>query len=48
MIYRLWLRWVDAEGNWLLTLAEQKQQEQQCAERLAQKLQELGIDPNSI
>jgi len=39
------LRWFDGEGNWLLTPAEQQKQR---ADRLAQKLQELGIDPNSI
>ncbi|WP_066375076.1 MULTISPECIES: Uma2 family endonuclease [unclassified Anabaena] len=44
-IERLWLRWYDAEGNWLPTPAEQ---ESQRAERLAAKLKELGIDPNQV
>jgi hypothetical protein len=44
-ISRLWLRWYDADGNWLLTEAEA---ERQKARRLAQKLRELGIDPETI
>ncbi|MFP4134658.1 MAG: Uma2 family endonuclease [Halothece sp.] len=61
-IHRRWLRWFDAEGNWIPTLAEQREQERQRAEQqtelaqqerqradqLAQKLQELGIDPNDL
>ncbi|WP_256364384.1 hypothetical protein [Nostoc piscinale] len=41
----MWLRWYDADGNWIPTPVEQ---ESQRAERLAAKLQELGIDPNQI
>ncbi|MFN6572270.1 Uma2 family endonuclease [Dendronalium sp. ChiSLP03b] len=44
-IERLWLRWYDANGNWLPTLVEQ---ESQRAEKLAAKLQELGFDPNQL
>ncbi|MBD2453195.1 Uma2 family endonuclease [Nostoc sp. FACHB-87] len=44
-IERLWLRWYDADGNWIPTPVEQ---ESQRAERLAAKLRELGIDPNQI
>lgn len=54
-IDRLWLRWFDSEGNWIPTLAEQREQERERAEqereraeRLAQKLRELGIDPNDF
>jgi Uma2 family endonuclease len=54
-IYRRWLRWFDGEGNWIPTLAEQRdkerqraEQERQRADRLAQKLQALGIDPNDL
>ena len=36
-----WLRWTDGQGNLLLTGAER-------AEVLAEKLRELGIDPNKI
>jgi Uma2 family endonuclease len=39
---RLWLRWYGADGNWILTPAEQ---ERQRAERLAAQLRELGVDP---
>lgn len=59
-----WLRWCDAEGNWLLTDTEQerlaKEQErlakeqaqkqaieaQARAERLAEQLRELGVEPD--
>ena len=43
-----WLRWQDAEGNWILTASEQAEQAQQRAERLAKKLRELGIDPDQF
>jgi Uma2 family endonuclease len=36
-----WLRWWDAQGNLLLTGTER-------AERLAAKLRELGVDPDSL
>ena len=37
-ITRQWLRWYDAEGNWILTQAE----------RLAARLRSLGIDPDEV
>jgi len=40
-----WLRWCDENGNWLLTDTEKAQSK---AEKLAQKLKELGIDPENI
>jgi hypothetical protein len=40
------LRWCDAEGNPIATGAEGAEQERQRAERLAQRLRALGIDPN--
>ncbi|MEL7331532.1 MAG: Uma2 family endonuclease [Cyanobacteria bacterium J06560_2] len=40
-----WLRWCDAEGNWLLTDTEQAQAK---ADRLAEKLRALGVDPDQI
>ncbi len=68
-----WLRWCDAEGNWLLTDTEQEQAEKEQARaetqqaqaekqqaraeaqqaqaearRLAEKLRELGIDPDQV
>ena len=55
-IERLWLRWCDSQGNWILTEAEQErqraEQERQRAEQaesrlesLMQRLRESGIDP---
>ncbi|MEO1447584.1 MAG: hypothetical protein AAFV46_15375, partial [Cyanobacteria bacterium J06635_11] len=57
-----WLRWQDADNNWIPTEKEQAetaqqqaetaQQQaktaQQRAEKLAEKLKELGIDPEDI
>ncbi|WP_421657934.1 Uma2 family endonuclease [Leptothermofonsia sp. ETS-13] len=47
-IERLWLRWYDAEGNWILTDTEQLAQVEARAEKLAQKLKELRIDPDQV
>ncbi len=51
----VWLRWIDSEGNLLLTGKERAEQERQRAEQerqraevLAAKLRELGIDPDQI
>ncbi|MGQ4649818.1 Uma2 family endonuclease [Lyngbya aestuarii] len=50
-----WLRWWDLEGNLLLWSSEQAQQEhqraeqeRQRAEKLAAKLRELGVEPDSF
>ncbi len=50
-----WLRWWDEAGNLLLWSAEQAEQERQRAEQerqradaLAEKLRELGVDPDSV
>lgn len=50
-----WLRWWDGGGNLLLNGAERAEQEKQRAEqekqradRLAEKLKELGIDPDAL
>ena len=50
-----WLRWWNREGNLLLTGYEQLkqselllEQEQECSEKLAARLRELGIDPNHL
>ena len=47
-----WLRWWDAQGNLLLTAEERLEQErqekelaQQRAERLAEQLRALGVEP---
>lgn len=45
---REWLYWYDREGRKLLTPEELVQQERERAERLAQKLRELGINPEEI
>ncbi|MFZ0547369.1 MAG: Uma2 family endonuclease [Candidatus Promineifilaceae bacterium] len=41
----VWLRWVDEEGNLLLTGEEAAEQERQRAERLAAQLRALGVEP---
>ncbi len=46
-IPRLWLRWCDRVGQLIPTGAEGQVAERQRAERLAQKLRELGIDPDT-
>jgi Uma2 family endonuclease len=50
-----WLRWWDDAGNLLLTGDERAEQERQRAEqerqradRLAERLRQLGIDPNEV
>ncbi|MEM6425891.1 MAG: Uma2 family endonuclease [Cyanobacteria bacterium P01_D01_bin.128] len=50
-----WLRWWDSEGNLLLNGDERAKQEKQRAEqekqradRLAEKLRELGVDPDAV
>lgn len=45
---RLWLRWYDANGTWVLNRDEQADREHQRAERLAYRLRELGIDPEGV
>jgi Uma2 family endonuclease len=57
-IDRLWLRWYGPDGQWLLTDTELAQQqtelaqqqaasERQKAQKFAQKLRQLGIDPEA-
>jgi Uma2 family endonuclease len=45
---RLWLRWYDAQDDWIPTLDESLEQERQRAERLAEKLRQLGYDPEQL
>jgi Uma2 family endonuclease len=54
-IPHLWLRWFDADGNWIPTDAERAQeaglraeQESQRAERLAERLRQLGHNPDQV
>jgi hypothetical protein len=42
-----WLRWWDGSGNLLPWAVEQIEQEHQRAERLAEQLKALGIEPNT-
>ncbi len=44
----LWMRWYQESGNWIPTSAELAQQERQRADKLAERLRELGIDPEQI
>ena len=49
-IDRLWLRWYDVDGNWILTEAEQQRQRAESAEdqlqSLIRRLRESGIEPD--
>ncbi|MGB3266127.1 MAG: hypothetical protein WBA89_19470, partial [Microcoleus sp.] len=54
-VTREWLYWYDADGKRYFTPEEQvkqsaqrAQQESQRADRLAERLRELGIDPDNI
>jgi len=40
-----WLRWVDAETQWIPTGCERAEAERQHAERLAEQLRQLGVEP---
>ena len=42
---RSWLRWYRADGLWILTDGEAQKQR---ADRLAAKLRELGVAPDSV
>jgi len=43
----LWLRWYNTAG-WIPTLKEQAQQERQRADKLAEYLRSLGVDPDNL
>ncbi len=56
---RFCLRWYDADGSWLPTETEDERQqryeaqkiagqERSRADRLTERLKELGIDPNEV
>ncbi len=56
-IDRVWLRWYDAAGNWILTPEERERQqaeqvrqeverERRRVERLAEQLRSLGVEPD--
>ncbi|NEP17398.1 MAG: hypothetical protein F6J97_10905 [Leptolyngbya sp. SIO4C1] len=44
----LWLRWYDANQQWIPTAAERAEQEKQRADKLAVRLRELGVDPDRL
>lgn len=43
-----WVRFYRADGTLVPTVAEELEQERQRAERLAQRLRELGVDPDTL
>lgn len=43
-----WLRWWDADGNLLLSGEERAIREKERGDRLAARLRELGVDPDSL
>lgn len=43
-----WLRWVTADGSLVETGAERAEREKDRAQRLAEKLRALGIDPDDV
>ena len=45
---RWWLRWCDRSGNLILTPTERAEQAILRAENLAQKLRELGVNPDEV
>ncbi|NJN88268.1 MAG: Uma2 family endonuclease [Leptolyngbyaceae cyanobacterium SL_7_1] len=47
-VTRLWLRWCDRTGRVIATGAEGQEIERQRANRLAERLREMGIDPEKI
>lgn len=44
-VHRRWLRWYDQEGNWIPTPVELAQQR---ADRLADRLRAMGVDPELV
>ncbi|EDN70390.1 Protein of unknown function DUF820 [Beggiatoa sp. PS] len=46
--YDVWLRWCDQQGNLIATGKEKAEQALKHAKRLAAKLRELGIDPETL
>jgi hypothetical protein len=47
-VTRLWLRWCDREGQVIATGAEGQEIERQRADRLAERLRSMGINPDEI
>jgi hypothetical protein len=47
-LHGTWLRWYDQGGEVIPTGAERAELERQRAARLAEKLRELGVDPDRL
>ena len=47
-VTRTWLRWCERDGQVILTGAEGREVERQRADRLAERLRAMGIDPNEV
>jgi Uma2 family endonuclease len=47
-VSRLWLRWCDQQGRIIPTGSERADAERQRGDRLAEKLRELGINPDEV
>ena len=47
-ITRKWLRWLDSDGSWIPTPEENLEKSEEKAARLAQRLREMGIDPDEV
>jgi len=47
-VTRTWLRWCDLDGQVILTGAEGREIERLRADRLAERLRAMGIDPNEV
>ncbi len=47
-VSRLWLRWCDRNGQVIPTGAEGQETERRRADRLAERLRAMGVDPNEI
>jgi Uma2 family endonuclease len=47
-ITRKWLRWYENDGSWVPTPEENLEKAEAKAARLAQRLRELGIDPDEV
>lgn len=47
-VTRVWLRWCDREGKVIPTGAERAEAERQRAERLAERLRAMGVNPDEV
>jgi hypothetical protein len=47
-VMRLWMRWCNQQGQVILTGAERADTEQQRAERLAERLRAMGVNPDEL